>query len=186
MVSLGLVVGFHGCEKAVATKVVAESIELIPSENDWDWLGHGAYYWEDSFDRAQRWAVDQAPLEPAVIGAVIALGNCLNLADSEAIEMVKAAHGVYLTLCKASNRVPVKNRGLDQRARYLDCAVIETLHGLREQKGLQPFDTVRGFFIEGRTVYPGAGFRELDHVQVCVRSPRQVLGHFWPRRQGTT
>ena len=58
---------------------------------------------------------------------------------------------------------------------------METLHRLRENERKQPFDTVRGFFLEGRELYPGAGFRELDHLQVCVRSPRQIIGYFLPR-----
>ena len=67
------------------------------------------------------------------------------------------------------------------KARYPDCAVMQTLHKLREDRKLRAFDTVRGFFVEGRALYPDSGFRELDHIQVCVRSPGQVLGYFWPR-----
>jgi hypothetical protein len=181
MISLGLVIGYHGCERQVAEKVVVGSVELIPSQNAWDWLGHGTYYWEDSPDRALRWARDHTD-QPAVIAAAISLGNCLNLADLEAVAMLKAAHEAYLAICEASGTEPARNKGRDLRARFLDCAVLETLHRLREQEGLPPFDTVRGFFIEGREVYPDAGFRELDHVQVCVRSPKQILGHFWPRK----
>jgi len=67
------------------------------------------------------------------------------------------------------------------KARYLDCAVMQTLHKLREDRKLQAFDTVRGFFVEGHALYPDSGFRELDDVQVCARSPQQVLGYCWPR-----
>jgi hypothetical protein len=187
MVSIALVVGYHGCDRGVAEKIVAGREELTPSENAWDWLGHGSYFWEDSPDRARRWAEEEARKhnsgveKPEVIGAVIALGHCLNLADSEALGMVKAAHAAYLEICKSSRTPPARNRGPELRARYLDCAVLETLHGLRDEKGLSAFDTVRGFFIEGRPVYPTAGFRELDHVQICVRSSRQIVGYFWPR-----
>jgi len=45
----------------------------------------------------------------------------------------------------------------------------------------QPFDTARGFFLEGRELYPTAGFRELDHIQICVRSSKQIIGYFLPR-----
>jgi hypothetical protein len=48
-------------------------------------------------------------------------------------------------------------------------------------EGKPEFDTVRGFFVEGRELYPAAGFRELDHIQICVRSPQRVIGYFWPR-----
>jgi hypothetical protein len=59
---------------------------------------------------------------------------------------------------------------------------METLHKLRQQEGRQSFDTVRGFFMEWRELYEGAGFRELDHIQICVRSPKQIIGCFWPRQ----
>ena len=62
--------------------------------------------------------------------------------------------------------------------RRLDCAVIETLHLLRHREGQQPFDTARGFFLQGRELYPTAGFRELDHIQICVRSSKQIIGYF--------
>src|SRR5439155_1194366 len=50
-----------------------------------DWLGHGIYFWEDSYLRALRWAEEESKKShrkidlPAVIGATIELGNCLNL-----------------------------------------------------------------------------------------------------------
>ena len=28
--------------------------------------------------------------------------------------------------------------------------------------------------------YPGAAIRQQDHVQICVRNPRQILGCFIP------
>ena len=77
--------------------------------------------------------------------------------------------------------VIAKNRGPDLRARYLDCAAMESLHQLRREEAKPAFSTVRGFFIEGRELYDGAGFRELDHIQICVRSLDQVIGFFWPR-----
>jgi hypothetical protein len=42
-------------------------------------------------------------------------------------------------------------------------------------------DTIHGFFMEGHELYADAGFRELDHIQICVRVPKQIIGCFWPR-----
>jgi hypothetical protein len=53
---------------------------------------------------------------------------------------------------------------------------------LRQEEKKPAFDTVRGFFIEGKELYAGAGFRELDHIQICVRSLEQIIGFFWPRQ----
>ena len=42
----------------------------------------------------------------------------------------------------------------------------------------QPYATVRALFPEGSALYPGAGFRDKTHIQVCVREPEQILGVF--------
>ena len=187
MLSHALVVGYHGCDARVAHDIISMKGALHPSQNPWDWLGHGFYFWEDSPVRAQRWAEaeskrsDSKIKQPAVLGAVVDLGNCLNLADTEALKNVKLAHDEYEKFCDSAGLAKAANRGPDLRARYLDCAVMELLHQLRQEEGRPAFDTVRGFFIEGRELYPGAGFRELDHIQICVRSLDQITGFFWPR-----
>ncbi|HEX3627050.1 MAG TPA: hypothetical protein VH280_16700 [Verrucomicrobiae bacterium] len=188
MVSHSLVVGYHGCDIRVARKVISLKDSLHPSQNPWDWLGHGYYFWEDSPARAKRWAESEskrrgsAIKHPAVLAAVIDLGHCLNLADAESLKQVRAAYDEYERVCNSGRIEKAKNRGPDLRARYLDCAVMESLHQLRREEGKSPFDSVRGFFIEGRELYDNAGFRELDHIQVCVRSMDQIVGFFWPRQ----
>lgn len=187
MPSRSLVVAYHGCDRSLVESVVAGKAALKPSRNAWDWLGHGIYFWEDSRARALRWAEAEAQRRgskiknPAVVGAVIQLGNCLNLTETEALVFLKDAYRTYLKLCADSSLPPLTNRGAQLQVRFLDCAVIETLHQIRLREGKRPFDTVRGFFPEGRELYPGAGFRELDHVQICVRSPEQIIGYFLPR-----
>ena len=188
MLSHSLVIGYHGCDRKDVERVVAGKDDLKPSQNAWDWLGHGIYFWEDSHGRALRWAKEKARQtgskikSPAVLGAVIDLGKCLNLADTDALALVKSAHRTYEELCAKSGATMLTNRGLELKARFLDCAVIETLHQWRRREKIkESFDTVRGFFPEGRQLYSGAGFRELDHIQICVRSPKQIIGYFLPR-----
>lgn len=82
--------------------------------------------------------------------------------------------------------MPENKGGDDLRARYLDCAVIETLHQAREMRNRQlmaeskgempPYATVRGAFFEGTPLYPGAGFRAKTHVQICVRDLSCIKG----------
>jgi hypothetical protein len=33
-------------------------------------------------------------------------------------------------------------------------------------------------FPEGTELYPGAGFRDKTHIQLCVREPEQIMGVF--------
>jgi hypothetical protein len=187
MVSHSLVIGYHGCDIEVARQAISLQEPLKPSQNAWDWLGHAIYFWEDSPARAEKWSVAECRRQsskikhPAVLGAVIDLGRCLNLTEAEALADVKTAHEEYSQACRLAPLEPAQNRGPDLRVRYLDCAVMETLHRLRHDEKQQPYDTVRGFFMEGHELYPDAGFRELDHIQICVRAPRQIIGCFWPR-----
>jgi hypothetical protein len=186
MVSHSLVIAYHGCDLRVARNIVSLKDHLKPSKNAWDWLGHGIYFWEDSHARAKRWAHEESQRHgsqiksPSAVGAIIDLGNCLNLADAEALKQIRVAHDAYLQICNEAGAPVARNRGSHLRARYLDCAVMETLHQLRQEEEQQPIETVRGFFMEGQELYAGAGFRELDHIQICVRSPKKIIGCFWP------
>lgn len=62
-------------------------------------------------------------------------------------------------------------------------AVIEKIHSITQNPkyGLEPYDSVRGLFIEGDEVYPGSGFREKTHVQICIVNPNCIKGYFIPR-----
>lgn len=182
MLSRPYVFGYHGCDAGLVRQLAAGEADLFQSESEFEWLGHGIYFWEDSPDRALRWAKEKMAAgthkitRPAVIGAIIDLGNCLNLVDSRFIALVKEAYETYReTMVQTGRKMPV-NRGFAARA--LDCAVIESLHKSRSKN---PFQTVRSFFLEGRPVYEGAGFRELDHVQICVRDAARIKGYFLPR-----
>jgi len=78
----GLILGLHGCDKSVRDSVVAvEGNILRTSNNDYDWLGHGVYFWENNCKRAMEFAwflknnpphyAKQKIEESAVIGAFI-------------------------------------------------------------------------------------------------------------------
>jgi hypothetical protein len=76
------VIAHHGCEAEVAERVLAGE-PFKQSENEFDWLGHGVYFWEYGLDRALRWA-EQRYKTPAAVGAIIQLGNCFDLLDTRA------------------------------------------------------------------------------------------------------
>ena len=194
----GLVLGFHGCDQDVAAAVVAGRAELKPSKNDYDWLGHGTYFWEFNPQRAREFAEERAKdprgssniKKPAVLGAVIELGYCLNLADSSYIDVLRIAYqGFEQVMDIAGQPLPAnKPQGQDALRRTLDCAVIEYLHASNHHaaksdpdSSRRRFDSVRGVFPEGRQLYEGAGFWEKTHVQICIRNPNCIKGYFLPR-----
>lgn len=183
--TLGPCLGFHGCEKTFAEKVLAHKAPLKPSSNDYDWLGPGIYFWVDSPERAADWALEKKKKnelrETGVIGALIHPGLCLNLTDFGVREELKAAYNYYVAASKAAGVALAENK-VEQNGvflrRNLDCAVIKIVHELREVAGLPPYDTVYGVFEEGKPLFSGAGFREKTHVQLAVRNLECITGYF--------
>lgn len=182
------VLGFHGCDAETARKVVNCEEDLQPSDKDYDWLGHGAYFWESDPQRAWEWATEAKTRRriatPAVIGAVIDLGNCLDLLARENVELVRIAHGLLVSEQQTSGLPIPENRSLtdepDKILRYLDRAVIQLLHEVVAQESREPFDSVRGLFPEGTPLYPGAGFKERTHIQIAVCKSTAIRGYFYP------
>jgi len=191
----GLILGFHGCDKAIVDDVLTGQTSLKASTNKYDWLGHGIYFWDNSPARALDFATylknhpqkrSRQPITTAaVIGAVINLGFCLDLLDFENLQFLKQGHDILSFSHSASGWSLPKNKVAgsteDLLLRELDCAVIETIHQVRRDNNLRPFDSIRGVFWEGKELYPNAGFREKDHIQICVRNPNCIKGYFSPR-----
>ncbi len=46
--------GYHGTTLEAAQKIVTGG--FLPSNNPWEWLGHGIYFWQDAPNRARDWA----------------------------------------------------------------------------------------------------------------------------------
>lgn len=189
----GLVIGFHGCDSLVRDKLAAGKTTLKHSNNKYDWLGNGIYFWENNQQRALDFAEELKTRQgnksqikiPAVIGAVLDIGFCLDLLDAEYIDLVRESYQTLLEASKTLNLpMPVNSTiggSTDLLLRNLDCAVIENLHLERINNNLKPFDSVRGTFVEGNPLYKNAGFHDKNHIQICIRNPNCIKGYFIPR-----
>ncbi|PEQ11107.1 hypothetical protein B2G71_18895 [Novosphingobium sp. PC22D] len=189
------VLGYHGCDETIAQKAVLEGAAILQSDRSYDWLGPGAYFWESDPLRALEWAEWKAEIggyrKPTVIGAVIDLRHCLDLVSREDVELLRAAHRSFLRVQKKAglpipkNSSPRGSKNRDRVLRYLDCAVFRHLHRIidtlaSDEPTIQPFDTVRGMFVEGGRAYPGSGLHSKSHVQIAVRNPDCIKGIFYP------
>lgn len=182
-----LILAFHGCNITTFENVLYNHEHLNASNNSYDWLGNGIYFWEQNIERAWKWAKDTSNRSgnpPAVIGAVIDLGYCLNLSDSKHIEILKKQYEIFKDEIEFTGNTLPKNKNIknntDYLMRNLDCAVIESLHESLEDRHEKKYDSVRGVFFEGNEIYPGSGFREKTHIQICVRNPNCIKGYFAP------
>src|SRR5713101_2222286 len=76
--TIGRVVGYHGCDLDVARRLLTHELDIAPSENDYDWLGRGAYFWVDSPQRGIECAIEKSKRNeiesPCVVGAFMHLG----------------------------------------------------------------------------------------------------------------
>lgn len=182
------ILGFHGCDSKVGEAILrGDEQHLIRSQNDYDWLGHGIYFWESNPARALEFAKERADggknskgsiSSPFVLGAVIDLGQCLNLLNSASLQLVRESYNLLSDMSALVDDSPLPTNGKDGRARKLDCAVIELLHNVRANQKHTQFDSVRGVFVEGSPLYPSAGFESQTHIQVCVRNPNSIKGYF--------
>ena len=192
----GLILGFHGCDKKIAQDIVLQKIEFKSSANKYDWLGKGMYFWENNPLRALDFITNlynnpqknKTKIDtPAIVGAIIDLGHCLDLTDYYGIKVLKEAYEYYEDLSKVSGWKILKNSNpkalsdnSDNLWRQLDCAVINAYHQFRADNSLPPFDSVRGVFVEGNEIYPTAGFRDKTHIQLSIINPNCIKGFFLP------
>lgn len=173
----GFILGYHGCDAVVAEKLL-NGTPFEWSTNAYDWLGYGAYFWENDPVRAMKWAEvvkkRTGKIEtPAVVGAVIDLGLSLDLSTQSSLDVIRTAYdGLMKVFDAAQEKRPVN---VDPLRRPLDCAVLNYLY---ESMPEPKFQTVRGFFHEGDALYPGALIQARTHVQIAVRDLSCIKGVF--------
>jgi hypothetical protein len=179
------VIAYHGCDASVAERILAGE-HFKRSQNDYDWLGEGIYFWEYGADRALSFANQEKKRnridEAAVVGVVLQLGKCFDLMDTKftkelrvAFEMLKKVH------TGAEQPLPVNDgKTPDKKMRRLDCAVLNFYLRLLADQGVS-YDTVRCGFVEGSPAFEGSGIQYQSHVQIAVRNPTCILGVFHPR-----
>ena len=51
-----VILGFHSCDMEVGLKIIKGEDHLRYSENSYDWLGNGIYFWEQNPGRAFEYA----------------------------------------------------------------------------------------------------------------------------------
>jgi len=111
-----LVLGFHGCHKKVFDSVIKDGQHLKRSENNYDWLGNGIYFWENSYERAYDWAKARYNDDASVVGAVIDLGYCLNLTDYHSSDILRIGYNLLkINSAKSERRIPENKNGVQKR-----------------------------------------------------------------------
>ena len=91
------VLGYHGCDRHVGERLLAGE-PFKASQNDYDWLGPGIYFWEANPLRGLAFAQESSRRSraaihtPFVVGAVIDLALCLDLTTAAGVAFVRTAY----------------------------------------------------------------------------------------------
>lgn len=161
-----LVNGYHGTSQEKAEDILDEGYDL--SQNPYDWLGHGAYFFQDGPERAARFAGkwEDENSEIAVLKSEINLnrrGTCIDFLDTKWNNVMQVAYERFRL--KVESTLPEQSFYV----RKLDCAVLN--HACEEifpEQDIQ-VSSLRAAFDEGGPIYEGSKILNLSHVQIAVR-----------------
>jgi hypothetical protein len=155
---------YHGTSATHAAAILRDG--FLPSDNEYDCLGDGVYFFEDGLAQAVGWATRAHPTEPAVVQADVRLEDCMDLKDSVGwVPLLAQAHGEVLRVSHEQGLALPRQTGSAHR---LDRVVIEVTVAILEREGT-PIRAVRAVFAEGAPAFPGSFLSEGSHVQVAVR-----------------
>jgi hypothetical protein len=186
-----LIRGYHGTTVPRAQNIVATR-QIRISTNDYDWLGQGAYFFQDAPLRAWKWACEwvapRAGESPAVVSADITLEDCLDFLDLLNWRHLLSAHQLIVRAPGTpTQNPPVVRAASGQRFRImspvppaartgyntLDCAVVKLAVSVRRRHKRVP--SVRGSFVEGQQLYDDSYFFDHSHVQIAVLEPDVIV-----------
>lgn len=158
-----MVIAHHGTSAAAASAIASSGFRV--SANQWDWLGDGAYFWQDNYPRAARWAKDHFEGGAAVITVDVSLDDCLDLTQEPWFAFLQR-HADKILATRGELKLPaLRQRGLFHgKDRYVINFVAEVM----EAAGT-PFKSVRAAFAEGDPLHPESEIFSLSHVQIAVR-----------------
>lgn len=168
------IVAYHGTTAHQADRLVA-GYPFKPSNNSDDWLGSGIYFWEYAPKQAWWWATKFKKFDkPAVVGAMIRLGNCFDLLDPGNVQSLKAMHAAIMTKWRRTGSEIPKN---GNQHKNLDCAIFNVFYDLAKDDK-NPIDAARAVYVpteSAKRIWKRSWIYEEAHIQVCVRNPKNIL-----------
>jgi hypothetical protein len=174
------IIGYHGTTAEAAERLV-DGAPFSPSENEDDWFGNGIYFWEYAPKQAWWWSTKfKRNAQPAVVGAIIRLGHCLDLLDPLNVASLKKFHDETLHKWKAA-KVKAPQNG--NQHKKLDCAIFNLFY----EQFKTPIETARAVYVpteSAKRVWRRSWICEEAHIQICVRKPANILAVWRVRKDG--
>ena len=178
-----IVIGYHGTDEASAERLV-HGEAFAESDRDNEWFGKGVYFWEHAPKQAWWWSKSvRKAKKPAVVGALMRLGNCFDLLDSEntrALKIFKAS----LDLKYAQRSVPMPTNHRENM--NLDCLVFNSFY-MASDASSHSVESARAVYVpteSKKRIWSRSWIYENAHIQICVRNPRNILAVWHVREDG--
>lgn len=175
------VIAYHGTSAQVADRLVDGEAFTI-SQNDDDWFGTGIYFWEYAPKQAWWWAERyKNEKSPAVVGAIIRLGHCLDLLDPENVRVLQSFQREAIDVWKNASMIVPKNGNQHKK---LDCAIFNLFYGQQRDPGIE---TARAVYVptgSASRAWKRSWIYEQSHIQICVRKPENILAVWRVRKDG--
>ena len=164
-------VGYHGTTQPLARQILESGFQA--SQHRGDWLGYGAYFWQDSINMAAQWARGRKEfrgyLGPLVlIEAEIDLSHSLDLFDIHWMETVEKLSQKFISQLR-KNRATLKNDTVTGE-HQLDCAFFNFVIAYSRQRGFH-FTSVRAPCFAGQPLFENSPISTRGHVQISVVKP---------------
>jgi hypothetical protein len=169
------VYAYHGTSQTKAESILQNG--FLASDNDYDWLGTGIYFFQDAPMRARQWATEQHPNEPAVICARIQLDNCIDLFDVKWFPILKNIYNLFDDQYRSANRPLPKQNPLRSKAHRLDCAFFNFASQLISNDE-QTVECIRAVFVEGESIFPDSAIFDLAHAQIAIKNPALITEYY--------
>lgn len=157
----GHVFGYHGTSELQVQSILREG--FMPSQNSYDWLGSGIYFFDSAPGTAMSWAQRHFGSQAAVLKSEIDLTDALDLLDSTEMAVLREYARVIDIESMSLRQISGRNEK--------DCYLINTVCAALEDQRGTPVTAVRAAFREGKPVFPGSEIFDLSHVQIVVRDP---------------
>lgn len=166
-------IGFHATSRSNIASILGNG--FAPSRNGYDWLGDGAYLWEDDLDRTTDWAKKRFPSKYAVVGVLLRLQGCMDLQTQRGF-WLKTLQAEYAEIRNVHRRKRIKLPGQTHGANMLDCLVFNSaIRRMAVERGIL-VRSVREMFIEGKPAWWRSAIRTQSHIQVAVRDDSIIEG----------
>jgi hypothetical protein len=170
--------GYHGTLMSKVDSILKNGFQF--SQNPWDWLGSGIYFWQDAPIRAREWAKDWSARngdgEIAVIHAELVLEDCIDMLD---VEWNDSLAEMTVEFQEAMQSEPeyagLKNyREGPHRGRHeLDAAFFNYTVAAFAQRDLK-VAAIRAAITEGKSLLPDSPLAFKSHVQICILDPALI------------